>query len=236
MFQACSLAALSELPALFCPSLSHFLWSSDPLSAEELERGRLLARRYVVARFVQSTTEVSCESSCPLALCFACRYTIGLMRRHKIQEKDLQQKIRHKWRAIHALPTLELRKEVRNRLFFLSPVALALCAPSSRFAPLLCLMLPRPSLSQIHVCLWTDPWQRSRLLCGASIGRMMLRSLANESIPLTVVVVVLGRVGIFKVSTEEGCRSLEENLGGYALSATPRSPGTAPMSRPSTHS
>lgn len=55
----------------------------DPLSAEELERGRLLARRY----------------------------TIGLMRRHKIQEKDLQQKIRHKWRAIHALPTLELRKE-----------------------------------------------------------------------------------------------------------------------------
>ena len=58
---------------------------SEPLTPEELERGTALAKRY----------------------------TQQMMKRHKIQEKDLQQKIRHKWRAIHALPTIELRKEVR---------------------------------------------------------------------------------------------------------------------------
>ncbi len=60
---------------------------SEPLSPEELERGNQLARRY----------------------------TQQMMKRHKIQEKDLQQKIRNKWRAIHALPSLELRKEVCHR-------------------------------------------------------------------------------------------------------------------------
>ena len=58
------------------------------MSAEELERGTALA----------------------------IQYTRQMMKRHKILEKDLQEKIRLKWCAIYALPTDDLRKEVSWRL------------------------------------------------------------------------------------------------------------------------
>jgi hypothetical protein len=69
-------------------------WCSVPLTPEESERGTRLAKQYQRM----------------------------MWKRHKMQMMDTQEKIRLKWRAIYALPTLELRKEVRTCLLCVAAV------------------------------------------------------------------------------------------------------------------
>lgn len=55
----------------------------EPLSEEEKAKGRVIANLYVKM----------------------------MWKRHHVRNRDLQRKIRLKWAAIHALPTVELRRE-----------------------------------------------------------------------------------------------------------------------------